>query len=465
MNPQEASTSPDTTHGRRALPTDAAFPVVGALPYLVRDRLDHLVDARNKLGDVYLLDIGVSRVIALNHPEHAQHILRDNVANYTKGNAIWESIRTLLGNGLPVSTGDFWRRQRRLVQPQFHRERLEAMASQMVDAIDETMQGWDDIVSSGAPIDIAAQLSRMTMRVIVKTMFGSTLDQRDADLVTSQFGYVNDFMLFGVVTQKLPSWLPVPGRRRYAEAIARIDEVVFRAIERHDDERGGSLIKILLDRVDDETGARMTPKELRDEAVAMFLAGYETTAVALAFAFHAMSEHHDIARALDDEILSVVGERRPTFADLPRLPLALAVTQEALRLYPPAYWVPRVAVHDDEIDGFHIPAGAEVGVMTYVIHRHPDFWKDPTRFDPGRFKPELAGSRHPLAWLPFGAGQRICVGKDFALMEAQLILARVLSRYRLDPVPGRAARVHVGTALRPAGGVWLRLRRRSASGT
>lgn len=454
------SKKPSERHG--VLPVDGNLPLIGALPDVLRDKLDHLIAARSTHGDIYTLNLGFSRMVALNHPRHAQHVLRDNVKNYSKGNPIWNSIRTLLGNGLPASEGDFWRRQRRLIQPQFHREKLNALANHMVDAIDETMASWEAYARSGEPMNIAVQLSQMTMRVIVKTMFGGQIDGSVADRIAAEFGYIIDYMFFGMATQKLPLWLPVPGRKRYRNGIQNIDDVIFRVIDdRKRAESEGSLVALLLDQVDAETGQRMTAKELRDEAVSIFLAGYETTAVAMAFAFHALTENSVILRNLQTEIDGVVGARRPTFSDVPELRETLMAVQEALRLYPPSYWIPRTAVQDDEIDGFPIPAGTEVSIMTYVIHRHPDIWTDPNRYDPQRFTPEQSAKRHSLAWMPFGAGQRLCVGKDFALMEAQLIMARILSQYNIEGIPNRQPKVHVSTSLRPGGGVWVRLSKRT----
>ncbi|MGK3965523.1 cytochrome P450 [Sorangium sp. So ce118] len=450
MTQPDLLTSSPARVGRRAgpPPRTRGLPLVGALPYVLKDRLDYLVSTRDELGDLYTIDLGVTRLIALNHPRHAQHALRDNARNYSKGGPVWDGVRGLLGNGLPASEGDFWLRQRRMIQPEFHRDRLAAMCDLMVQAIDDGMSGFSAAAAAGRPINAERELPYITMKVILNTLFGSGITKEETATVGDALRYANDYILLGVMLRSLPSWVPTPGRRRFEQAVKAIDEHVFRFIAQSrarsarcaPSARGGDLLTILLHMVDAETGEQMTDQQLRDEAVSMFLAGYETTSVAVAWALHLLVQHPAVLRAVEAEVDAALDDRRPSFADAARLPLTLAAFQEALRLYPPVYWIPRTAIADDEIDGFHIPAGAAVAVMSYVLHRHPDHWESPARFDPGRFTPERARGRHPLSFMPFGIGQRQCVGKEFALLEGQLILARILQRFRLSAVPGRSIR-------------------------
>jgi cytochrome P450 len=465
-----AATLPLSTTSNLIVPPPRAqgIPIVGLPLALIRSPVDFLLEARETYGDVYAVKLGASETVILNHPGHAQHVLRDRASSYVKGGPLWDSVRTLLGNGLPVSEGDFWRRQRRMMQPQFHRDRIAAMADHMVFAIDDCMSGWAAAASSGTEIDIAREMTRITMRVIVRTMFGSDLTRAEVDSVGEHMTYILDFMLKGMLLSAVPAWVPMPGRRRYQASIKAVDEVIFRVIERRRDTQGvsGSLIEMLLDRVDVETGARMTPRELRDEAVSMFLAGYETTSSALAFAVDYLTRDAQAAAALAKETDAALGDRAPGFTDLRRLPQALWTFQEALRLAPSAYWLPRVATEDDVIDGYAIKAGTVVAPCLYTIHRHPDVWEEPDRFDPSRFSPSRVAARHGLAWMPFGAGQRQCIAKEFALMEGQLVLAMLSQRYRVAAAPGRAVKAQLSTTLRPKDGVWVRLGARSkGSGT
>ncbi|HYF64088.1 MAG TPA: cytochrome P450, partial [Herpetosiphonaceae bacterium] len=366
------------------------LPFVGSLPALLRDPLPFFLEARQRYGDIYTLDLGVTRMTVLNHPSHAQHILADNSRNYPKGGAMWDSIRSMLGNGLVVSEGDFWLRQRRMMQPHFHHKRLAAISGIMVGAIEESLQTWDERLATGAAVDLAPAFSAITMNVIVRTLFGSQLDEIRAGKVGQAMGYALDYLMVGMLARSLPAGLPVPGKRRYAAALKTMDAVLFEVIagRRAAGLDGDDLIALLIQAVDDESGEGMTNQQLRDEAVTMFLAGYETTSITLSWVMHFLLHDPSVARQLRDEADAVLDGRAPTFADLPRLTYTRMVIQEALRFFPPSWWTPRTAQRDDEVDGFAIPAGTNVVSLTYGIHHHPGIWDQPHLFVPERFSPE-----------------------------------------------------------------------------
>jgi cytochrome P450 len=290
-------------------------------------------------------------------------------------------------------------------------------------------------------------------------MFGSALAPAEAEQIAQAMAYIIDFMLKGMVTRLLPPWLPVPGRARYRVAIQTIDTIIFRMLNRAEQgaDLGDTLLSLMRRATDAETGEQMTAAQIRDEAVAIFVAGFETTSVAMAWALHVLTQEPEIGQRLQDEVDAVLGTRAPGFAELQQLSYTRKVLQETLRLYSPTYWLPRTPVEDDEIDGYRIPAGTLVGILTHVIHRHPDCWESPERFDPERFSPERSVGRPKQAWLAFGGGQRQCIGKELAMMEGQLILARIAQRFRVTALPGRKARVHFTTTLRARTGVWVRL--------
>ncbi len=457
------SSSATSTQSTRALPPKASgLPLVGALPGLLKERLDFLEAARRRHGDIYTLDLGFTQFIILSHPRHAQHVLMDNLPNYTKGGPMWDSIRTFLGNGLPVSEGEFWKRQRRMMQPAFHHQRLVSLTETMVSSIDERLAGWEQAAQTGEPFNIALAVSSITMDVLVRTMFGTGLEAGEAERVAQAFTYILDYWMLGMATHSLPQWIPVPGRERYRESMQLIEEVVRRVIERGRKGSGdqNNILSLMLNAVDAESGERMTDAQLRDEAVAIFVAGFETTAAGLYWSFHLLDRHPECAQRLRQEVDQVLGQRTPGFTDLHSLLYTRGVFQEALRLYSPSYWIPRTAVEDDEIDGYRIPAGMAVGVMTQLIHQHPGVWPEPQRFGPERFLPANSEGRHKQAWLSFGAGQRQCIGKEFSLMEAQLVLARVVQRYQTSAVPGREPQFHVGATIRSKNGVWVHLKKR-----
>lgn len=432
------------------MPRTAGWPVVGSLPAFLRDPFPYLEHARAEHGDIFKLNLGLTDVIVCAHPDHVQHILRDNAQNYHKAGPLWNMVRTLLGNGLVVSEGEVWRRQRRLMQPSFHRQHLTGLTDTMVTAIDEVLTGWAVTGSRPQSLDLMTGFSQVTMRVIMHTMFGTGMSTREMDDVGEAMSFILDYMIGAIVTDALPGWLPLPGKRRFRQALARFDEVVYRIIEesRQVEEPQNHLLAMLMNAVDAETGEGMSTKQLRDEVATIFLAGYETTSISLAWATHILAEQPDIQAKVQAEVEACLGDRQPTFADLPRLAYTRMVIQEAIRVRPPVWFLPRVAANDDEIGGYAIPAGSQVMSMNYLVHHHPDFWPEPHVFNPERFSPEQETRQHRFAWVPFGAGQRMCVGRDFALMESQLALAMLVQRFEIAAAPGASPILKPSTTLR-----------------
>jgi cytochrome P450 len=445
------------------IPQPKGVPVVGHLPALLRDPLDFFVRARESAGDIYTLNVGLSRVVVLNHPRQVQHLLVDNVRNYPKSGPLWNRLRAAFGNGLPTSQGELWRRQRRLIQPHFHRQRLAAMTDTMVSAIEETLGGWEHAATTATPLSLIPAFSQTTMKVILRTMLGDALTKQAMNDVTEAVEFIMDFVLKALMTSGLPGWVPLPGKKRYRRAQETFNNAVFGLIEAHRQGRGEAshLLAMLIDSVDDETGEPMSDQQLRDEATALLLGGYETTTSALAWACHYLTQHPQVMQKLVAEVDQVLGDRRPTFADLPQLSYTRMVLQETLRLRPPVWWIPRQTSEDDMIDGYHIPAGTTVVALTYMVHRHPEFWPEPERFDPERFLPERQNERHKQAWIPFSAGQRMCIGRDLAMMEGQLALAMLAQRYRLGAIPGRTAQVKLSTVLHAKDGIVISVAKRA----
>lgn len=451
-----------TRHTTRRLPVTAGWPLVGALPALLRQPIAFLHTARRQYGDLYALRLGPFQPIILNHPDHVQHVLRDNARNYRKGGKVWDIIRDLLGNGLAVSEGDYWLRQRRMLQPHFHRQRLAALTTLMTEAIDEGLAGW--AAHNTDRFDLEKALAAITLKVITKTMFGSGLSQAEIDQVAGAMPIIGRYVISGVVTRSLPRWLPMRSGERFREACQAVDTVLYDVIARGrqalaEGRYEDNLLAMLLNVVDDESGERMTDQQVHDEAITIFMAGYDTTAMGLAWTLHLLLQHPESLARLQAEIDQVLAGRTPTFADLPHLPYARMVFQEALRLYPPVAWLPRTAIADDLIDGYPIPAGATVIVPIFVIQQHPAFWPDAAEFRPERFAAAGAtgtpSAQHPFAWLPFGAGPRLCIGRDFALMEGQLMLAMALQRFRLTPIADRPVTPRLTMAMAPKNGVWV----------
>jgi len=310
---------------------------------------------------------------------------------------------------------------------------------------------------------MAPAFNQLTMKVVTRTLFGTGLDKDEMDKVSDALAYAVDYILKAIAFNSLPSWMPAPGRKKYQQAIEQVDETVYKIIADSRANRGevNHLLAMLLDMVDDETGEGMTDKQLRDEVTTLFLAGYETTSVALSWAFDFLSQNPEMMEKFQAEVDSVLGHRLPTMADLYQMPYSRMILQETLRIRPPAWQVMRTAIEDDEIDGYQIKAGTNIVALMYMCHFHPDEWTDPETFDPERFAPERSESRHKLAWMPFGAGQRLCIGKDFAMMEGQLALAMVAQRYKITRTTEHPAEQQLAATLRPKGGVVVKLEKRS----
>lgn len=445
-------------------PATAGWPLIGVLPALISKQIDFLPAAQQRYGDIYTLDLGMTKAIVLNHPDHAQHVFRDHVRNYAKGGKFWEIIRELLGNGLVVSEGAFWLRQRRMLQPQFHRQRLAALTNLMSEAITEALQSWP--TDGKQPLELGKAFANMTMRIITRTMFGGGLEQSEIDQVSAALNYAVNYTMPAMLTRNLPKWLFAAREHRFQEAVAQIDAVVYKVIERSRQAiaAGGyadNLLSMMLTLVDEESGEGMTDQQMRDEALTIFLAGYETTSVALTWALPLLLHHPDCLQKLQNEIDTVLGGQPVTFEKIGQLSYTRMVLHEVLRLRPPASWLPRTAVADDEIAGYHIPAGSMVVLPIYMYHHHPAFWEQPTVFDPERFSPERSAGRHAFAWMPFGAGPRLCIGRDFAMLEGQMILATVLQQFTLTSVNQGVPLPQLAATLKPRGKVLIQCRRRA----
>ena len=367
-----------------------------------------------------------------------------------------DPLHAALGNGLLLSEGDFWRRQRRLAQPAFHRQRLVSFATTMVDSTQAMLTRWEGF-EPGAPFDVAQEMMRLTMGIVSRTLLGMDVseDARDARNVSGALTRLleesNRRLLSVIRLEKLP----LPRNLRFKKDIALLDSVVFKIIaqRRKSGEDTGDLLSMFMHARDEETGEGMDDRQLRDEVMTMFLAGHETTANLLSWTWMLLSQHPAVQDKLRAELAEVLGGKAPTFEDLPRLTYTRMVLEEVLRLYPPAWILARQAREADEIGGFTIPKDSLIVLCSYVVHRLPRLWPNPEGFDPERFAPGREEGRHKYAYFPFSGGPRSCIGNAFAMMEAQLVLATVAQRFRLDLLPGHPVKADPSITLRPKDGV------------
>jgi cytochrome P450 len=415
-----------------------------------RDPLAMLSGAAREFGDLVRFDTWPRLTVhLLYHPDAIKHVLQDNNRNYWKGGLIGR-VKPLIGEGLFTSEGDFWRRQRRLAQPAFHRHRVEGFATIMSEAGRRMVEDLEPAAATGAPVDFMEHMSRVTLRIVGQALFGIDLIGEAASvgrnmLAALQFVSEEVFYL-------LPSalFVPTPRNLRFRRARAELDRVVLGIIEQRRRAGGGDdLLAMLMEARDADTGEGMSDRQLRDEVMTFVLAGHETTAVTLAWACLLLAQHPAVADAVRHEVSAALGKRAPALSDLARLPLTRRVIDETLRLYPPVAAISRETYAPDEIDGYAIPARSGVMMSAYVTHRHPAFWRDPERFDPDRFLPENSANRPRFAYFPFGGGPRLCIGNEFALMEAQILLAMIMQRYRVDVAPGHTVEHEIRVTLRP----------------
>jgi cytochrome P450 len=395
------------------------------------------------------------------HPAGVEHVLQTNQQNYRKGKLFNKPVGLLTGNGLVTSEGEFWRRQRRLAQPAFHRQRIASYGTAMTDATEDMLKRWDAFAKTGEPFDVAEELTRVTLRIAGRTLFGIDLGEN-----TSEFGESLRTVLEHINYRMLhifapPEFIPTFRNSRFNRAKRYLDKVVYEIIARRRERETdtGDLLSMLLLVRDEETGEGMTDEQLRDEVMTLLTGGHETGAAALAWTFYLLAKHQEVTDKLRSELGEVLGGRTPAVEDLRSLPFTKMVFDEVLRLYPPAWGQIRESIDEDEISGYRIPAKTPVVVSQYVTHRHPDFWDEPERFMPERFTPERVAARQRFAYFPFGGGARQCIGNSFALMEAQLIIATVFQRYSIWLAGEDSVELDPTFTLRPRGGLMITLRK------
>lgn len=418
----------------KPIPGPRGLPFLGVMPEMVSDMLGLFDRTAREYGGIAQFKLLNKPYLLVTDPEYVKYILQDNYKNYIRGRSV-ETGRVLLGNGLPLIDGEFWLRERRLLQPAFHRERLEKLTSRMTDVIDPALQAWSTRIQSQQRFDMDDEMMRLTLTIIIKSMFSADMDDRIAAL-SHAFNVASKFMLWR--SQQMwapPLSVPVPRNMEYNHALKVLNKTIYPLIESGRREPQDDLLGMMLEMRDAETGEGMSDQQVRDEVVTIFFAGHETTAATITWAFYLLSQHPDVEEKMRTEIRSVLGKRDPAFADLPKLTYMQQVIQEVMRLYPAAYLFAREAVKDDVLDGYPISATTLIFITPYVTHRNPSLWPDPEKFDPERFTPEQVANRPKHVYFPFGEGPHVCIGNNFALMEMQLILAMTLQRFRLKLAP------------------------------
>ncbi len=427
-----------------------------------RQPLDLYRNAWRQHGDyVRLRALPGYPVYLLAHPEAIEHVLHSNQKNYRKPDFFYQSVGLLTGNGIITSEGDFWRKQRRLMQPAFLKHSVAKLSANMVQANGQLIREWEQ-AGDTRTLDVLPEMMRQALRIAGLSLFSADISG-DADSIgrayRTAFAYVSLKMNGRLMFR--PTWLPTSRNREFRRSKALLDRVVLDLIARR---RGGppqnDVLDLLLAAQDEESGVGMSDEQLKDEAITLLTGGHETTGAVLAWAWYLLAQHPDAQRDLHDQVSAHLRGREPTAEDLTSMPLTTAVFEETMRLYPPAWGMPREPIADDEINGYPLPAKATLVLSQYLVHRHPDFWPRPEVFDPGRFLPPHNAGRPKFAFFPFGGGPRICIGIHFAMIEGPLILASLAQRFHFTLSENQSIVPDPTFTLRPKYGVQVIVRKR-----
>ena len=439
-----------------------------------RDPLAFFTNLARTYGDVVAYRLGGERLLFVNQPQYIKDVLITHNRNFTKGRALQRTKR-LLGEGLLTSEGATHLRQRRLMQPAFHRDRIAAYADTMVAYADRMRDGWRD----GATLDVAQEMNRLTLSIVGKTLFDADVESQAAEVGEALSGVMATFWMTMLPFSDLLEHLPVPKRRRGRAARAQLDAIIYGMIaERRRSQRDhGDLLSMLLSAQDEEAEGAAPPSlgnagssfgvagamsdvQVRDEAMTIFLAGHETTANALTWTWYLLSTAPDVEAKLHAEVDRVLQGRRPGVADIASLPFIERVVTESMRLYPPAWLIGRRAIADYELGGYVVPARTILVMSPFVTQRDARFYTDPECFDPDRWTPEFRATLPKCAYFPFGGGPRQCIGESFAWMELILLVATIAQRWRLQLVPGHLVVPEPVVTLRTKHGVRMTVHQR-----
>jgi cytochrome P450 len=436
-----------------------AVPLLGHFPAYARDPLGFVTRVSAEYGGVVPFRLGPFPALLLTDPDAINEVLVAKSRDFRKSQAA-ARVGVVVGNGLLLSEGETWRAHRRVVQPAFHHDHVAAWGETMVREAETFVAGWDD----GEVRDIHADMAALTLSIVARTLLDSHLDEGDIDEVRRSASILTDHFdsRFNSLAFFIPDWLPTPGNVRMRLAVRRLDRIVYRLItsRRATDSRGADAISMLLEASSGET-TPLTDREIRDEVMTLFMAGHETTAVALAWSLHLLGQSPEAAAALRSELDGVLNGRLPTVADLPRLHYAEAVVLEALRLYPPGYALSREAIKPTTVAGRALPKGGIAFISVWATHRRPDIFEAPSMFRPGRWLDGLARRLPRGAYLPFAEGPRKCIGASFATQETILVLATIARRFSVEPVAVQEIRLRPAVTLRPAGPIRLAVRARA----
>ncbi|MGA9470912.1 MAG: cytochrome P450 [Terriglobales bacterium] len=394
-----------------------------------QDLLRWMGDQFERFGDIFKASVYGASVYASRDPQHARHVLRQNCQNYVKGQAI-KRIAFLLGNGLMVSEGEFWKTQRRMIQPAFHRTAIDALANVITASNVALLARWENAAHKGASVNVTRDVSGMVLEVVLLSIFGADYKQ-----VAPHFNIVSEESARNL---------------EFAQSFRSLEKVILELAARRRQEKttATDILGMLMDARDQKSGQAMSDRQLVNEIKTLIVAGHETTANTLSWSWYLLSQNPKAEEKLASEINNLAGSKFPGLDDLPKFAYTRQVIDEVLRLYPAGWLLTRRALKDDQLGVYFVPAGTEIYVSPYFIQRHPDLWEEHDRFNPDRFDPENSRESNPLAMIPFSTGPRNCIGENLARVEMQIHLMTIAGRIRFRPVESNPPELDVGVNLR-----------------
>ncbi|MEL6864902.1 MAG: cytochrome P450 [Bacteroidota bacterium] len=429
----------------------------------VQNPIPVLSDYFEEYGTTFSLRLGNQHNMVTIEPDLIQHVLQKQHRRYCKSEVQTEKLQAFVGQGLLTSDGAYWLKQRRLIQPGFHRSKLSALTKIMQEQIDSYLKRFDQLAESVATFDISHKMMELAFDVVARSLFSSSIEESQLQLLAENITAIQAYLVKTIRLPFMNPWYQLSGQHKFYKKLAHDSkQVILQLIE----ERKASeadfddLLDMLLSSRYEDTGEGMSDQQLLDESLILFVAGHETSAVALAWTIYLLAQHPWAVDRIREELVEVLEGRKPRFEDLPQLSYTLQVIQESMRIYPPAWITDRKALVDDVCGDIAIKKDTIVVPFIYGVHHHPQIWPAPDRFDPDRFTKEAIRQRPSYAYLPFGGGPRLCIGNNFALMEMQLIIAALLDQYDIELVAGQEINILPLVTLRPKEGIQIRLKKR-----
>ena len=452
-----------TTKKFNQLPHPNTFNVLlGNMMQLRKERIHFFVSQQQKMGDIYQIKVPTRKVVVVSNHDWIKYVLVDNNKNYGKSFA-YDSIKLFLGNGLLTSEGEFWKRQRRLAQPAFHKEKLHLMFQNMVQQTDKCIQHLEIAADTYKPVNLSKELYKLTLDIVNSTLFYNEVDST-TDTIYKLVSEASEYITGRIDNPiQLPEWVPTPTRAREKQVLKYMDDVFFSVIDnrrkqqhvQHED-----LLSMLMEARDEETGESMSNRQLRDEILTIFVAGHETTQIALGWTFYLLTQNPDKLKILMEEIDRELKGEKPTPQSIRGLHYLKQVIDESMRCFPPAWIMGRKNIEKDVIGGYEIPAGTNIIMPIYVVHHDERIWEDPFEFKPERFAMENVKEKHKYSYFPFGGGPRLCIGNNFAIQEMQVCLAMILQQYRIEVEPDFVPELDPLVTLRPKNEIYAKVFKR-----